>query len=321
MAVYKVPQDVESEDKLIGPFGFRQFIYLMIAAFGCFIAFLMYRISPFLVAVPLPVVAFFLIIALPLRKDQPTEVYLAAILQFNLKAKKRLWIADGAVSTVTITAPKKVEEKRTKDISEDEAVQRLSSLAQLMDTRGWASRGVTNPDVNSTGNVQFSDEIIAEAANAPDMLDTTSDTSQVLDNLIIEQENTQRKAVIDRLAQAKLGVAATQATPSETDLSVEAPKPAEDMTLPANVTFQPYPQMHQHVVRPAHEELIPHVEVIQPEATPAQTESSSKTTSDIPSSTDTIELAKTPFSVATIAKEKHRREAKKHQEEVEVKLH
>ena len=32
MAVYKVPQDVEADDKLIGPFSFRQFIYLIIVA-------------------------------------------------------------------------------------------------------------------------------------------------------------------------------------------------------------------------------------------------------------------------------------------------
>ncbi|NTW61726.1 PrgI family protein, partial [Candidatus Saccharibacteria bacterium] len=32
MAVYKVPQDVEAEDKLIGPFTFRQFVYLIIVA-------------------------------------------------------------------------------------------------------------------------------------------------------------------------------------------------------------------------------------------------------------------------------------------------
>ena len=32
MAEYKVAQDVEAEDKLIGPFSFRQFIYLIIVA-------------------------------------------------------------------------------------------------------------------------------------------------------------------------------------------------------------------------------------------------------------------------------------------------
>jgi hypothetical protein len=38
MAVYKVPQDVEAEDKLIGPFSFRQFIYLIVAALGIFLS-------------------------------------------------------------------------------------------------------------------------------------------------------------------------------------------------------------------------------------------------------------------------------------------
>ncbi|TAL14698.1 hypothetical protein EPN95_02230, partial [Patescibacteria group bacterium] len=32
MAQYKVPQDVEADDKLIGPFSFRQFVYLIIVA-------------------------------------------------------------------------------------------------------------------------------------------------------------------------------------------------------------------------------------------------------------------------------------------------
>ena len=32
MAEYKVAQDVEADDKLIGPFSFRQFIYLIVVA-------------------------------------------------------------------------------------------------------------------------------------------------------------------------------------------------------------------------------------------------------------------------------------------------
>ena len=80
MAVYKVPQDVEAEDKLIGPFGFRQFIYLLIVAFFGFVAFLLGRIFIGLILIPAPIILFFLAIALPLRKDQPTEVYLAAVL-------------------------------------------------------------------------------------------------------------------------------------------------------------------------------------------------------------------------------------------------
>ena len=41
MAEHKVPQDVEAEDKLIGPFSFRQFVYLMVAVGAGFLAFVL----------------------------------------------------------------------------------------------------------------------------------------------------------------------------------------------------------------------------------------------------------------------------------------
>ena len=44
MAQYKVPQDVEAEDKLLGPFTFRQFIYLMIAGGLIAVGFLLFKI-------------------------------------------------------------------------------------------------------------------------------------------------------------------------------------------------------------------------------------------------------------------------------------
>ncbi len=48
MATYKVPQDVEAEDKLLGPFTFRQFIYLMVI-FGCvLLAIALFQIFPLL---------------------------------------------------------------------------------------------------------------------------------------------------------------------------------------------------------------------------------------------------------------------------------
>ena len=38
MAVYKVAQDVEADDKLLGPFTARQFIYLIIVALSGLVA-------------------------------------------------------------------------------------------------------------------------------------------------------------------------------------------------------------------------------------------------------------------------------------------
>ena len=95
MAVYKVAQDVEAEDKLLGPFSFRQFIYLIIVVIAIALAWGLSRLFIPLAIIPLPIILFFGALALPLRKDQPMEIYLAAILSFYLKPRKRLWIPDG----------------------------------------------------------------------------------------------------------------------------------------------------------------------------------------------------------------------------------
>jgi hypothetical protein len=150
MAVYKVPQDVEAEDKLLGPFSFRQFIYLMIAAVSIALAWGLGTLFIPLAIIPLPAIIFFGALALPLKKDQPMEVYLAAVLSFYLKPRKRLWQPDGITSLVEVTAPKEVEIQRTKDITGSEADKRFSYLAELVDSQGWAVRGTTNPEPNSS---------------------------------------------------------------------------------------------------------------------------------------------------------------------------
>ena len=48
MAQYKVPQDVEADDKLLGPFNFRQFIYLLIVAALIALAWALGQLFPFI---------------------------------------------------------------------------------------------------------------------------------------------------------------------------------------------------------------------------------------------------------------------------------
>lgn len=316
MAVYKVPQDVEAEDKLIGPFGFRQFIYLLIVAFACFVAFILSKIFVGLILIPLPFIIFFTAIALPLRKDQPTETYLAAILQYNLKAKKRLWMPDGVLSTVEITAPHIVEEQRTKDISEDEAIERLDRLSQIMDTRGWAARGVFNPDVNSTGNVSLADSVVAEADNMEDILEETS-----FDQLISEQKTISQKAAIERMQQA------AQAPPTTVKA---APKPAQPQVtddelekeaaeILEKVKFDPYPSsIHQTVIDPVGaKKAAKNVESEKQANQSDQSTSVKQPSPDIMNLVDNSEGLK----VSTLAKQANRIEEKEAEEEVEIKLH
>lgn len=190
MATYKVPQDVEAEDKLLGPFTFRQFIYLLIAAGGIAVTFGLFQIFPLLAIIPIPIVGFFLVLALPLKKDQPMEIYLASIASFYLKPNKRLWTAGQRESTIKITAPKIVEKPRARNITEEEASTRLSFLSNLVDSEGYSIRGNSN----------FSDDFIAETNNIPDILDQNS--NQLINQMIAKEQKNRHANLISSMKAA-----------------------------------------------------------------------------------------------------------------------
>lgn len=221
MAQYKVPQDVEAEDKLLGPFTFRQFIYLLIAAAGIAGAWGLFQLFPLLALIPLPFVFFFGVLALPLKKDQPMETYLAAIISFYFKPNRRIWTAGQRESTIKIIAPKKAEKSRTRNLTEEEASHRLSFLASIIDTEGYAIRGDSS----------MKDEYAAEADTIKDVLDADN---PVIDR-IIEQEQTERKQEL--IAQMRTAINRTDnltATPSA-NTPIAAPSPI----LPAPSLPQP----------------------------------------------------------------------------------
>ncbi len=193
MSVYKVPQDVEADDKLLGPFNFRQFIYLIIVA-GCIaLDIFLWGIFPGLIILPLPVIIFFGALALPLRKDQPMETYLAAIVSFYLKPHKRLWQPDGIEHLIQISAPINKEDSLIKDISQMEASRRLSYLADIVDTEGWAIKHSVAPTQTAVR-----EEYSNEARSAEDMFDNSRISSNV-DNLLSQHDNRRRQQIMQNL--------------------------------------------------------------------------------------------------------------------------
>lgn len=192
MAQYKVPQDVEADDKLIGPFSFRQFVYLLIAAGLIALAVGLFQLFPLLAIIPIPFAFFFLALALPLKKDQPMETYLAAIVSYYLKPHTRKWMPGQRESTILITAPKIVEDKRTRDITGEEATHRLSFLADIVDTEGYAIKGA--------GASPMREDLVAEANATPDMFEAYQ--SQVLNRVIDQDKMSRHQTAVDEMRNA-----------------------------------------------------------------------------------------------------------------------
>ena len=288
MAVYKVAQDVEADDKLIGPFSFRQFVYLIIVALAGALAWGLSRIFIGLAVIPLPVILFFGALALPLRKDQPMEVYLAAILSFYLKPRRRLWSPDGIESLIEITAPKVIEVQRTKDLSQSEAERRLSYLANIVDTEGWAVRHSAAPTESSMNS-----DVFFTAQQTEDVLDNNGGVAQSFNTMIAQADERRRQEMIQRMqtpqpqqtatppspqpsitpqpelvmpqqmpivtATPPLGLPAAQAPiPVAPDQFVQPtpllqPQPTYPTVQPLPVAapfYNPYPTIHQTVIQP-----------------------------------------------------------------------
>ncbi|MCL2869188.1 PrgI family protein [Candidatus Saccharibacteria bacterium] len=225
MGQYSVPQNVEAEDKLLGPFSFRQFIYLVIVA-GCVaLAWALGTLFIGLAIIPLPVIVLFGALALPLKKDQPMETYLLAIVSFFLKPRKRIWQADGIESQIEITAPKVEEVQYTKDISENEANKRLTYLSNLADSQGWA--------IKTGGSSPMRDDLYQEAMSTTDVLDENSqmanNLSQLMDNTDQKRRDDVIKSMRDSFAQedASTGVQPAAATPDLAAITEAAEAPPQ----------------------------------------------------------------------------------------------
>src|ERR1700689_4826621 len=135
MATYKVIQDIEAEDKILGPLTFRQFVYGLIAAFFCYICVIcVTKGAAFLLVFFLPPALFTGFFAFPFGRDQPTEVWALAKIRFFLKPHRRTWDQSGVKELVTITVPKKVERILTNGLSQNEVQSRLKTLANTIDS-------------------------------------------------------------------------------------------------------------------------------------------------------------------------------------------
>ena len=167
MATYKVLQDIEAEDKLVGPLTFRQFVYAGACAFFLYMTFLVAtKGAPFMAVVFLPIGAICGFFAWPWSRDQPTEVWALARVRFLVKPRKRIWDQSGVKELVTINAPKKIERDLTNGLSQTEVHSRLKALSTTIDSRGWA---IKNVDVNMSGQspVMMSSDRLVSTSSLP----------------------------------------------------------------------------------------------------------------------------------------------------------
>ena len=123
------------------------------------------------------------------------EVYLAAVVSFYTKPRRRMWQPDGINSLIEITVPEKVEIERTKNLSQDEAERRLAYLSQLADSHGWSIRHTRVPDAQGS----MISDVYFEAQQTSDMFDDNSSEARAMTRRIEQSNQARRRAAIERM--------------------------------------------------------------------------------------------------------------------------
>lgn len=284
MAQYKVLQDIEAEDKLLGPLSLRQFIYAAIVVALGFIGFKLLTVKWFLAIPFIPPIMFFGLLAAPFGRDQPSEVWLLAKIRFWLMPRRRVWDQTGYEELVTITVPKKIEQHLTKGFSNEEVTSRLKALAATLDTRGWAIKNVTADMIpQPVGSNQSSDRLVDISALPPapsqvvsvdpsaDILDDTNNpVAQKVGQMIDQSEAARRQALLEKVkSMAQTPTAIPEPTPPIAPLNNY--QPTSQLVTPST----PGGSLNQPLQSQSSTQNLP---TLQPLAAPTPTAQSANTT-------------------------------------------
>jgi hypothetical protein len=203
---YKVPQNVEAEDKIIGPLTFRQFVYALIGfGWGAISFALLNRLPAVLIIIGFPPTMLFMLLAFYTRDGQNFEQLLIAMVGFFAASRKRLWVKEDIAETFHVEPTPHVAEVTQRNPAQ--VLSELEKLATLIDSRGWNIPPVPGNNV-TLPTTQHSDRIVAPppAPHAPDepktdMLDLErSPLAQNLAELLREAADDVREEAMNQMA-------------------------------------------------------------------------------------------------------------------------
>lgn len=238
MGQYKVPQNVETEDKILGPLSIKQFVYVIIALLWAFLMWSIFK-AYIIVAVilALPVTGFFLLLGFGQREGVPFEDYVVAFIRFLLVPRKRVWIKDDSKEVIVKDTKKPEDLLRPQEKSVSAG--QLKQLASIIDTRGnfkdpsiqvhdddsdaavYANR-IIGPATNSGGGQTVAGQV---ATISDDVLDEANQHNAAVGALLQNVEHDVRQNAVAQVQQA-LQQPTTPQTPSQQPTQTTPAPPA-----------------------------------------------------------------------------------------------
>lgn len=223
MGQYKVPQDVEAEDKLIGPLSLRQFIYVVIGIGWAGLMWLLLRSAiPLMIVAILPVTGFFLLLGFGRRQEQSFETYFVAMIKFLVEPRIRVWGKDLSQDELIKHVEKPPEIIPSKSLNRGS----LKQLALIMDTHGTQKdpsiqlQDDTNQAINYSQRI-ITPQQIAGNENAP----VPTPAQPTINDDVMEQSNEHNQQVNQLLENVEQTIHSQALSNIKKDLLTNAGQP------------------------------------------------------------------------------------------------
>lgn len=227
MGQYKVPQNVETEDKILGPFSIKQFVYLVIAIMW---GFLMWRIFGFVLPVAivliLPVSGIFIALAVGKREEQSFENYFIAYIRFLMLPRKRVWMKDTDKDIVKLTPKPPPKPEEVKPPNPDEVRGQLHKLATIIDSRGRVQKNevIQLPDPSAPQMSSLAGRVIDPHINTHEVIAPNAIGPQ---DDMLDTETSQKAAAVGQLLENVEADVRAQAVANMKKAGSAASKPAD----------------------------------------------------------------------------------------------
>jgi len=140
---FKVPQNIDLEDKIIGSLTLVQFIYLMAGGMVFYVTLKIGK-TPLMLFVGLPVALFALMLAFLKIQDQPFLSFVSSFILYIARPKKRIWAKELQLEQLPEREKTEIK-KEVKTIKRSPQTEDINSLVNILDTGGETPEKTENP--------------------------------------------------------------------------------------------------------------------------------------------------------------------------------
>jgi hypothetical protein len=141
---YKIPQNIDVEDKILGPFTLKQFLYMMVGGVTIYVLFNIFAKTDFILflVISIPIAIITLLLVFVKVNERPFLDFFFYYIAYLQDPKEKKWNKSTRIKEFNVTAKISDDERQKQGemanlARKGIARSQLSQMAIILDSKGW----------------------------------------------------------------------------------------------------------------------------------------------------------------------------------------